>query len=119
MASLSFAQKIVMNNGKVKVENELFCLYGEVGKNSYNSKGGVLLLKDIFFTSIDYKDTIYLEAKVLASFDYYLWAYYRMSFLPINEEINILYHSERMEFILKDFVWFRVFKEGKFNNQGA
>ena len=45
--------------------------------------------------------------------------YYKIEFPPIQRELNIQYHRETLHYFIKDLIWYGVFKNGKFNEEGA
>jgi|GEM_PF-6200367 len=67
---ICFAQKYKRVNGKIKVDDETFCLYKEIPIENLNHGSRDTSFKDVAFYTLDSLPVIYMEARALSTFSY-------------------------------------------------
>jgi hypothetical protein len=134
-------KQFLQKNGKIWVEDNLFCLYKEIPIENFNKGSREASFTDYSFYSLDTLPAIYLEARALSTFftapdvnmdpnlidpevkvlknSPRLINYYKIEFPSLQRELNFIFHKETLFYFIKDLVWYRVFLDGKFNEKNA
>ncbi|HTN46230.1 MAG TPA: hypothetical protein VL098_07760 [Flavipsychrobacter sp.] len=134
-------RQFLQKNGKIWVEDHLFCLYKEIPIENTNKGSREANFTDYSFYSLDTLPAIYLEARALSTFystvdinkdpnlenpevkvlrnSPRLINYYKIEFPSLQRELNFIFHKETLFYFIKDLVWYSVFLDGKFNEKNA
>lgn len=119
--------QVVMDNGKVLSDNNVFAVYETVGEKKPNllNKGYVGSyesnpesipdkFKDYIFSTIDGEQFVFATAKAVASpYNSHVKYFYSIRFGEQEEVLNVQYHPLTMDCLARDMVKYKVLKNGK------
>ncbi|MBS1777683.1 MAG: hypothetical protein JST70_00065 [Bacteroidetes bacterium] len=119
--------QVVMENGKVLSDNNIFATYEAVGEKKPNliNKGYAGTyesnpesipgkFKDYFFSTPDGEQFVFATAKVVASpYNSFVKYYYSIQFGDEEEALNVQYHPLTMDCLARDMVKYKVLKNGR------
>ena len=110
LAGMVRAQSVVMKNGNVLVHDSVYCLY-ETDDYDYPS---------YIFSAKNMEQLVFAEAYDLSSTsELYVVHYYRVSFPQLDETFYVRYQSNRIAYLAADLVKYGVFRDGRWNPDGA
>lgn len=104
------AQRVTMKNGNVLKNDSVYCLY-ETDNYEYPA---------YIFSTKDKEQLVFADARDLSTVsELYMVHYYCISFPQLGEEFSIRFHPYRMQYFIEDLVKYDVFREGRWNPDGA
>ena len=104
------AQPVLLPDGRLMVQDTLFCLYERSGAE----------FEDYVFSTPQGEQLVFATARQLADpAQNYLIPVYTISMPLLGTELYIVWHPLRMEALVHDLVRYQVFREGRWDEDGA